>query len=373
MTVRVLTGDMFESKCQTLVNTVNCVGVMGKGVALGFRERFSNMYEDYVARCRRGEVNLGRPYLFKSLVWPWILNFPTKQHWRSVSRIADIVAGFDYLEEHLADWGISSLAVPPLGCGQGGLEWSVVGPTLYGHLKRLEIPVELYAPIGSSSMELSDEFLSGRFVPMKPSRQAIAPGLVALVEILRRIEEEPHHWPVGRTIFQKIAYFVTAEGFDTGLSFERASFGPFSSKLKATIGSLLNNGVIQEEHRGRMFRVTVGPTFGDLKRNLLEDSGDVYERIDKIADLFLRINTTNQAELAASVHFAAEELVTQLGRKPNEVDVLEAVLEWKRRRRPPLETKAVANTIRQLGSMGWLNVDGAPDLPIEEEPEFVGA
>ena len=106
--VKVLIGDLFESKAQTWVNTVNCVGVMGKGVALEFKNRFPDMYEDYVARCKRGEVKLGRPYLFKRLVPPWILNFPTKDHWRSVANLKSIIEGLEYLLRHYKDWGIQS-------------------------------------------------------------------------------------------------------------------------------------------------------------------------------------------------------------------------------------------------------------------------
>ncbi|MEW6459483.1 MAG: macro domain-containing protein [Bacillota bacterium] len=147
--VKVLVGDLFQSKAQTLVNTVNCVGVMGKGVALEFKKRFPDMYQDYLARCARKEVKLGRPYLYKSLFPPWILNFPTKDHWRSVSRLEDIVRGLEYLLTRYEEWGITSLAMPPLGCGHGQLEWRVVGPTLYRYLSRLGIPVELYAPHGT--------------------------------------------------------------------------------------------------------------------------------------------------------------------------------------------------------------------------------
>src|SRR5437764_10708247 len=112
--VRVLIGDLFDSKAQTLVNTVNCVGIMGKGVALEFKNRFPEMYRDYVERCRGGAVKLGRPYLYRRLTEPWILNFPTKDHWRSVSKLADIVRGLQFLEEHYDEWDITSLAVPPL-------------------------------------------------------------------------------------------------------------------------------------------------------------------------------------------------------------------------------------------------------------------
>ncbi len=151
--VKAVVGDMFESKAQTLVNTVNCVGIMGKGIALEFKNRFPDMFEDYRMRCEAREVRLGQPYVYRRLTPPWILNFPTKDRWRSASRIEDIIAGLDYLHQHYHEWGITSLAVPPLGCGQGQLEWRVVGPTLCRYLKRLDVPVELYAPYGTPSVK----------------------------------------------------------------------------------------------------------------------------------------------------------------------------------------------------------------------------
>ncbi len=155
MAVRVLTGDLFASPAQTFVNTVNCVGVMGKGIALTFKRRYPAMYADYAQRCAAGSVRPGEPYLFVGASLPWILNFPTKRHWRSPSRLEDIVAGLEYLERHYQAWGVTSLATPALGCGAGQLAWRDVGPVLYKRLSRLSIPVELYAPVGTSEEELS--------------------------------------------------------------------------------------------------------------------------------------------------------------------------------------------------------------------------
>src|SRR6266850_2858816 len=226
-TVTVRTGDLLGSKAQTLVNTVNTVGIMGKGVALQFREAFPEMYKDYVSRCEAGLVKLGEPYLYKRVVPPWILNFPTKQHWRSVARLHDIELGLEHLKRHYREWGITSLAVPPLGCGLGGLEWRIVGPVLYRHLLELRIPVELYAPFGTPH----DELQLGSDAPAAPAPRVEA-AWVALVEILRRVEERPYHWPVGRIAFQKIAYFATAAGIPTRLEYTRGSYGPFSAELK---------------------------------------------------------------------------------------------------------------------------------------------
>ena len=148
-------GDIFKSESQTLVNTVNTVGIMGKGLALEFKKRFPDMFLDYAERCKEGEVKLGKPYLYTRLLPPWILLFPTKDHWRSVSNISPIEQGLKHLKDNYKEWGIRSIAVPPLGCGLGELEWDIVGPMLYRHLNELEIAVELYAPINSPHAKLT--------------------------------------------------------------------------------------------------------------------------------------------------------------------------------------------------------------------------
>jgi len=158
--IKVLVGDLFHSESQTFVNAVNCVGVMGKGIALEFKKRFPDMYRDYAERCKKGKVSLGHPYLFREIVGKWILNFPTKGHWRSVTKLQDIINGLEYLRAHYREWGIRSVSLPPLGCGHGRLEWRVAGPVIYRYMKQLDIPVELYAPYGTPSEELKPVFLN---------------------------------------------------------------------------------------------------------------------------------------------------------------------------------------------------------------------
>jgi len=150
MVDKTIVGNIFDSKAQTLVNTVNCVGVMGKGLALEFKKRFPEMYKDYAQRCKNGDVKLGRPYLFKHNMHRWILLFPTKGDWRSKSKLSDIEEGLKWLKMHYKQWGIESLAVPPLGCGLGALDWEAVRPILYRYLNICNIPIELYVPEGFS-------------------------------------------------------------------------------------------------------------------------------------------------------------------------------------------------------------------------------
>lgn len=132
-------GDLLRSDAQTLTNAVNCVGVMGKGIALQFRREYHAMYNDYVQRCRRGEVHPGEPYLYGR-----VLNFPTKNHWREPSNIDWIAEGLSWIETH-SDI-IRSIAMPPLGCGNGGLMWTDVRQLIYDILECSSIDVRLYTP-----------------------------------------------------------------------------------------------------------------------------------------------------------------------------------------------------------------------------------
>lgn len=153
MAVKLVKGDLFESDMQTLTNTVNCVGVMGKGVALEFKKRYPKMYKDYQARCKNNLVKLGEPYLYEDEPTLFednspcvsILNFPTKNHWRNHSNINDIANGLDYLAAHYKEWRITSIAFPPLGCGNGGLNWEDVCPLMMNKLEPLDLQAEIYA------------------------------------------------------------------------------------------------------------------------------------------------------------------------------------------------------------------------------------
>lgn len=154
--VRFVTGNLFDSKAQTLVNTVNCVGVMGKGIALAFKDRFPAMFEHYRDLCERGEVQPGVLTLYTDTV-PWVINFPTKRHWRGRSRLDDIEAGLVALVRQCREWQIESLAMPALGCGHGGLNWSDVRPLIERHLGNMDIDIEVYEPTPAKAPDFSGQ------------------------------------------------------------------------------------------------------------------------------------------------------------------------------------------------------------------------
>ena len=340
---------------------------MGKGIALQFKQQFPDMFKDYSQRCKVGSVQLGRPYLWSPIIPPWVLNFPTKDHWRSVARLSDIVAGLDYLSNNYRHWGIKSLAMPPLGCGEGQLDWKVVGPTLYRELCRFDIEVELYAPFDTKADELDKDFLLGATSPFTSDQgQRLKSAEVALAAVLYLVEGEPYRWAVGRVSFQKMAYFATEAGIPTGLEYQRGSYGPFANNLKKMQSRLLNNGVIQEQRRGQMFEISTGPSYIDAVKHCQSDLHEWQPIIERVADLFLRANT-KQSEVLASAHYAANMLKHRPG-ELTERDVVDEVLQWKMRRKPPLTEEDVAAAIRVLNMLDWTKV--APSEELTQEPDL---
>jgi O-acetyl-ADP-ribose deacetylase (regulator of RNase III)/uncharacterized protein YwgA len=369
-TIKALIGDLFASQAQTIVNTVNCVGIMGKGIAQIFKKEYPAMFEDYARRCERGEVRLGEPYHYKDLTGASIVNFPTKGHWRAATRLEDVETGLDYFVRHFRAWGITSVAVPPLGCGNGGLEWATVGPLMYSKLKGLDIPVELYAPYGTPTNQLKDDFLGTdqqmEFDVKGRRRAKLRPEWAALIEVLYELEQQPYSNPVGRTIFQKICYILTKQGVETGFQFEQNSYGPFADEVKEAINVLANNNWVTEQQLGRMTALRVGPEYAKARVNLADDLKPFRRKIDKTVDLFSRIKNTDQAEEVATVIFAVQCL--KLERKPEEVseaDLLDYILEWKKLwRKDVSKQESVAETIRNLEMLGWLKLQYSDSLPV---------
>jgi O-acetyl-ADP-ribose deacetylase (regulator of RNase III)/uncharacterized protein YwgA len=357
---KVLLGDLFESKAQTLVNTVNCVGVMGKGVAEQFKKRFPDMFADYEFRCRRNEVRLGEPYRYKSSSIQ-IVNFPTKDHWRSPSRLIDIERGLQYFVDHAAEWDISSVAMPPLGCGNGGLEWSEVGPLIYRKLHQLPIDVELFAPYGTPKHELTLDFLEA---PSQMSlegkgrkHEKLNPNWVALTEVLRGLEDQRYANPVGRTIFQKICYVVTEMGVPTGFEFGKGSYGPFSDTVKLALHDFANRNWVHEEPLGRMVALKLTDQYAKERTKFAEPIELHAKKVAKVVDLFSRIKSTEQAEEVITVLYASRQLK---GANPNkeisEQQVFEFILDWKKSWDTEDKKLALMSAIRNLALLGWLRV-----------------
>ncbi|MFT4037388.1 MAG: macro domain-containing protein [Thermomicrobiales bacterium] len=150
-------GNLFTSTAQTLVNTVNTAGVMGKGIAKEFKTYFPGMVPEYVQRCKDGSFAHGQLLLYRT-PHKWVLNFPTKRHWRNPSRLEDIEAGLATFVRTYAEQGISSIVFPQLGCGNGGLDWEgQVRPLMERYLGDLFLDVQIIIPGRGAADDVPDE------------------------------------------------------------------------------------------------------------------------------------------------------------------------------------------------------------------------
>lgn len=153
--IKYIKGDLFSSPAQVLVNTVNLDGVMGKGIALQFKKLYPDMFAKYQIFCEKKLLDIGKLMLYKSDN-KWILNFPTKKHWRNPSTLDYIEAGLQKFVETYKDKNITSIAFPKLGCGNGGLDWNVVKPVMDEYLKNLPIDIYVYEDTFESGKEFKN-------------------------------------------------------------------------------------------------------------------------------------------------------------------------------------------------------------------------
>lgn len=227
-------GNLLEARVEVLVNTVNTVGVMGKGIALMFKERFAENFRLYAAACKAGKVQTGRMFVtpVHELDGPrWIVNFPTKQHWRSPSRLEWIVDGLQDLRRFLMEHQIHSIAIPPLGAGNGGLEWTAVREQIELALGDIATEVLVFEPTRQYQN-----------VAKRTGVEKLTPARALIAELVRR------YWVMGMECslleIQKLAWFLerAIERHNPGnnplnLQFTAHKYGPYANRLD----HLLNN------------------------------------------------------------------------------------------------------------------------------------
>jgi O-acetyl-ADP-ribose deacetylase (regulator of RNase III) len=226
-------GNLLEAHAEALVNTVNTVGVMGKGIALMFKERFADNFRRYANACKAGEVRTGAMFVTEpdELAGPrWIINFPTKQHWRQPSQMAWVIEGLQDLRRFLLANKVKSIAIPPLGAGNGGLEWADVREAIVTALGDLEVEVLVFEPTG----QYQNIAKRGGVEKLTPARALIA-------ELVRR------YWILGMECslleIQKLAWFmeraIERAGLQTlDLRFQAHKYGPYAERLRHLLEGL---------------------------------------------------------------------------------------------------------------------------------------
>jgi O-acetyl-ADP-ribose deacetylase (regulator of RNase III) len=294
------TGDILKEDVEALVNTVNCVGIMGRGVALRFKEAFPENFKVYALACQRGEVQPGRMLVFETgyVTNPrYIINFPTKRHWRGKARVEDIEKGLEALVAEVSHRRIRSLAVPPLGSGLGGLDWVVVRPIIERALLPLpHIRVLVFEPQPLSVAETKAK--RGKVPEMTPGRAA----LIGLMDRYRGGLLDPF---ITLLEVHKLMYFMQEAGEQLRLRFVPAPYGPFAENLRHVLraieGYYVSGYGEAGDEPGKSLELVPG-AISDA-RAVLEGRRPTRVRFERVAQLVEGFESPFGLELLSTVHW----------------------------------------------------------------------
>jgi O-acetyl-ADP-ribose deacetylase (regulator of RNase III) len=341
------TGDILRSDAEALVNTVNCVGIMGRGIALQFKEKFPANFKAYAVACERGDLQPGRMLVFPTgwVTGPkYIINFPTKRHWRGKSRIEDIESGLGSLRTEIQERGIRSIAIPPLGAGLGGLDWKQVRPRIEQALKALdEVRILVYEP-GKSVMASSAASAT------QPPKMTI--GRAALIGLIQRYLAGLLDPTVTLLEVHKLMYFLQEAGEPLRLEFVQATYGPYAENLRHVLrkveGYYLTGYQDGGDSPSKELQLVPGAV-EDAESVLAGNSG-TSERIRRVADLVDGFETSFGLELLATVHWVAKKIPTQCVEQ-----VVSATYAWNDRKKQFTE-RQIRLALQVLNDKNWLGV-----------------
>ncbi|AEG15150.1 Appr-1-p processing domain protein [Desulfofundulus kuznetsovii DSM 6115] len=343
--IRYVRGDILQAEAEALVNTVNCVGVMGRGIALQFKNAFPENFKAYVAACRRGEVQPGRMFVFDTgrLTWPrYIINFPTKRHWRNKSRIEDIEAGLTALVKELRERNIRSVAIPPLGSGLGGLDWKEVRPLVERALATLpNVDVQVFEP-GDTPADIRVN--NSREIPK------MTPGRAALVGLINRYRAALLDPVITLLEVHKLMYFLQASGEPLRLRFVKAPYGPYAENLRHVLHAIEGYLIVGYKDGGDVpgKQLTIVPGAVRDAEAFLEKNIETRARFERVVRLVEGFETPFGLELLSTVHW----LITKEQLQDPEA-LIEAVYAWapRKRRFTPAQIEIATDRLR---SEGWI-------------------
>lgn len=346
--IRFQRGNIIDTPVEALVNTVNCVGVMGRGIALQFKQRFPANFKAYAKACDREEVQPGRMFVYDTgeLTYPrYIINFPTKRHWRGKSRIEDIQAGLEALVTELRERRITSVAIPPLGSGLGGLQWSEVRPLIESALAGLpELDVLVFEPGGGP-------------VDPKPNRSSSVPKLTAgrasLVGLMHKYLSGLMDPAVTLLEIHKLMYFLQTAGEPLRLRYVKGPYGPYAENLRhvlrAVEGHLITGYKDDGDDPTQEISLVPGAV-ADAERFLAQHPA-THARFARVSHLVQGFETSFGLELLATVHW----VMSREGAKEDE-SVERATYAWSDRK-SQFSTDQIRLAAGRLRAGGWVPVD----------------
>jgi O-acetyl-ADP-ribose deacetylase (regulator of RNase III) len=341
-------GNLLEAPVAALVNTVNTHGIMGKGIALQFKQAFPEMFQEYEKACKAGQIRLGKVHVYDrgGLTGNprWIINFPTKGHWRERSRLSDIEAGLKDLVETVRRLGIRSIAVPPLGCGNGGLEWADVRPRIEAAFAELpDVRVHLYAPGHTPAAEA---------MPNRTERPKMTAGQATLIALMDRYLKGLLDPFVSLLEIHKLMYLLQEAGQDLRLQYEAKPYGPYARNLRQVLIRL-------EKHYTQGYgdgkdaptrAIELLPGAVEEAKVLLVQHPDIVKRMDRVIQLIDGYEDPYGLELLSTVHWVMREN-PEAREKPQAA--IEAVRKWVPHKRRSLKPDHLLKAWQRLKEQGW--------------------
>jgi O-acetyl-ADP-ribose deacetylase (regulator of RNase III) len=337
-------GDILREEAEALVNTVNCVGVMGRGIALQFKNAFPENFKAYAAACRNEEVQPGRMFVFETghLTNPrYIINFPTKRHWRGKSRMEDIESGLNALADTIRRYNIHSIAIPPLGSGLGGLDWLEVRPRIEATLQPLtDVCVLLYEPQGAPATE---KIVHNREAP------TMTAGRAALIELMSRYLAGLLDPFVTLLEVHKLMYFMQEAGEPLRLKYQKGPYGPYAENLRHVLNAIEGHLVTGYADGGDApdKRLELVPGAIEDAMTFLQQHPDTRTRFDKVANLVEGFESPFGLELLSTVHWVMKnESVNSVD------DLVNHTYAWNDRKRQ-FTPRQIALAADVVAKQGW--------------------
>jgi O-acetyl-ADP-ribose deacetylase (regulator of RNase III) len=345
MMIEVTQGNLLEADAEALVNTVNCVGVMGKGIALQFKQAFPENFSLYAKVCKEGRMVVGKMLVFETgnMVNPkYIVNFPTKRHWKGKSKMEDIDAGLEDLVAQIKRYRIQSIAIPPLGAGLGGLNWAEVEPRIEKAFAELpDVSVLLFEPKGAPPVER---------MPVRTKRPKMTPGRALLIRLLDLYGRQGYRHSLLE--IQKLAYFLQAAGEPMQLQFTAHHLGPYAENLNHALQRMEGHFIRGYGDRSGGAEIRLMPGALEEAQDFLKDNPEAEQHLKRVKALIEGFETPYGMELLSTIHW----VVTHEPDNSRSLEkISERVASWNHRKKQLMKPKHIHKAYARIEQQGWVS------------------
>lgn len=344
--IQVKQGNLLTETTEAVVNTVNCVGVMGKGIALQFKQAFPDNFRAYKIACDAKKIHPGQMFVVATheLFPKYIINFPTKRHWKGKSKIEDIESGLIALVEEVQRLEIRSIAIPPLGCGNGGLDWTEVKPLMVQAFAEVpDIEVIIFEPTGAP---VADQ------IPVATSTPKMTRGRALLIRLLELYGIPGYR--LTKLEIQKLAYFLQVAGEPLRLRYIKHQFGPYADNLNHVLQNIEGHCIRGYGDRTETSAIYVLEKGRDAADRFLSEHPDTGDLLQQVSDLIEGFETPYGMEMLATLHWIATE------DPPAAMDcdrAIERVQEWSDRKRHLFKPNHLRIAWERLHTQNWFHIN----------------